>query len=141
MDVKRHFAKIAHWIPEDEAEQFQERMKSCVEAGHAWKLNDAFLYYDPQDKRISYGVALYGMDEPMDVLSLFIGIFTFEDTDTCIMRFKLHEGKFMQEYKSLLTIVSMKRTHHNPEHPLMIRIDDLRNRMIDLLADKKVIRI
>jgi hypothetical protein len=109
-------------------------MRDCVEADNAWCLNDAFLYYDKVDLRMAHGMALYGMDVPMDVLALFIGVFSFEDNDTCMMRFKLHSGKFLEEYKSMLTVTSMKRWHQNHDHPLMIRVDAWRKKVVNLLV-------
>ena len=132
-DIVNHYQFIKHWVPEGEKEAFQERMADCVEDETAWCLNDAFLYYEKVNARMAYGVALYGMDNAVDMLSLFIGVFSFEDNDTHMLRFKLHPGKFMQEYKSLLTVISMKRNHHDPDHPLMVRVDDFRKKIVKLL--------
>jgi hypothetical protein len=132
-DIHNHYKCIKQWVPEGEETAFKERMADCVEDETAWCLNDAFLYYEKVDKRMAYGVALYGMVKPMDILSLFIGVFSLEDNDTAMMRFKLHPGKFMDEYKSMLTIISMKRSHQNPNHPLMIRIDNFRQKIVSLL--------
>jgi hypothetical protein len=129
VDVVPHFNKIKQWIPEEEAEAFQNRMRDCVEEENAWALNDSFLYYTKVDRRMAHGVALFGGGEPMDILALFIGVFSLEDTDTFMLRFKLHPGKLMDEYKSLLTAVSMKRAHQNQNHPLMVRIDGLRKKI------------
>ena len=132
-DVHGHFDQIKHWIPKEEHKQFQERMLSCIEEGDAWHTDHTFLYYRREDRRISHGVAMNGMKYPMEMLSLFIGVFSIEDHDTHIMRFALHPGKFMEEYKTLLTVTSIKRTHRNPNHPLLIRVDDFRKKIIQLL--------
>jgi len=132
-DIKRHFDKIKHWIPDEEKEEFQKRMLACIKEGDAWCTDNTFLYYTRENLRISIGVAIFGMKYPMEILSLFIGIFSFEDHDTHIIRFKLHPGKFMEEYKTLLTMTSIRRTHINPNHPLLIRVDDFKKKIVKML--------
>ena len=134
-DVGRHFEKINHWVPEEEHKEFRARMRSCIEEGNAWHTKHTFLYYQMQDARIAHGIAIFGMNYPMEMLSLFIGVFSLEDHATHIIRFKLHPGKFLEEYKSLLTKTSIMRTHANPEHPLLIRVDDFRIKICKLLDD------
>jgi hypothetical protein len=133
-DVGSHFMKIKHWIPKKEHKKFRSRMLESIKEGNAWMNEKVFLYYTREDARISHGVAIYGMDHPLDMLSLFISVFHFEDNDTAIMRFALHPGKFIQEYKSLLTSESIKRTHINPNHPLQIRVDAFRSKKYKMLA-------
>ncbi len=132
-DVHAHFVKMKQWVPEAEHAEFQERMLNCIEAGYAWCNKNCHIYYEMKNRRIAHGVALYGMDHPMDMLSLFISVFSLEDHDTHILRFRLHPGKSMQEYKSMLTMASMMRNHKNPDHPLMIRVDDFRKKICRML--------
>jgi hypothetical protein len=132
-DVGHHFARIQKWIPEEENVEFKERMVNCIADDNAWCNEKTFLYYEKENYRISHGVAMFGMDYPMDMLSLFISVFSLEDHDTHIMRFRLHPGKFMEEYKTLLTVTSIKRTHKNPDHPLLIRVDDFRKKVCKML--------
>ncbi len=135
-DIGKHFQSIKHWVPEEEHKDFQERMADCVEEENAWCLGDAFLYYGKTDKRMAYGVALFGKTDTPELLALFAGVFSLEDNDTHKMRFKLHPGKLMTEYKSLLTVVSMKRNHNNPEHPLMVPIHELRQKIAKIAGKK-----
>ena len=129
-DVGPHFDKIHQWIPDKEYIEFNERMMDCVDQGTAWKTENTFLYYSIQNKRISHGVAMYGCEHPMEFIGLLVGIFGTEDKTTAIMRFKLHPGKVLEEYKAMLTDVSIERTHRDPNHPLLVRIDDLRRKFI-----------
>ena len=110
-------------------------MLDCIEDRNAWHTDNTFLYYKMQDKRIAHGIAIFGMNYPMEMLALFIGVFSLEDHVTHIIRFKLHPGKFLEEYKSLLTDTSIMRTHANPSHPLLIRVDDFRKKICKLLDD------
>ena len=137
-EIWRHFVKIKHWVPENEKEEFQKRMLECIEEGTAWCTDNTFLYYHKENPRISHGVAIFGMDHPMEMLALFFGVFTYEDKNTFTMRFKLHPGKFLEEYKSLLTTTSIMRTHANPKHPLMIRIDAFRDKVYKLVTDSGI---
>lgn len=132
-----HFAKIKQWIPEEEWIEFQERMEDCVEDETAWCTENTFLYYTKIDRRMSHGVALFGYEFTEELLSMFIGVFTKEDQETCMMRFKLHQGKLIEEYRSMLTLTSIKRNRRSPEHPLMIRVDDFRKK-IDHIAKSLV---
>ena len=135
-DVGPHFDKISRWVPEEEYIEFNERMMDCVEAGNAWKTEHTFLYYEHINRKIAHGVALYGSESPMELLALFIGVFWQQDQGTGIMRFKLHPGKFMEEYRALLTDISIKRTHADPDHPLMVRIDHLRKKFRNIMQDQ-----
>jgi len=136
-DIGNHYQSIKHWIPEGEKESFQERMADCVEDEHAWCLGDAFLYYQKSDKRMAHGVALFGREKNTDLLALFASVFSLEDNDTHNMRFQLHPGKLMSEYKSLLTVISMKRHHRDPNHPLMIPVQHLREKFTKILKSEK----
>lgn len=136
-DIGNHFQSIKHWIPEGEKESFQERMADCVEDETAWCLGGAFLYYKKIDRRISHGVALFGRKDNTDLLALFAGVFSLEDNDTHKMRFKLHPGKLMDEYKTLLTVTSMKRNHRDPDHPLMVPVHELREKFVKILNLEK----
>lgn len=136
-DIKPHFEQIKHWIPEDQHIQFQVRMALSVNENHAWCSKNTFLYYTREDKRMSHGVAIFGMDHPVEMLSLFTGVFYFEDRETAMLRFTLHPGKMIKEYKSLLTVTSMMRAHADPTHPLMIRVDAFREKMIRII-DKEI---
>lgn len=136
-DVGPHFDKIREWIPDEEYIEFNERMMNCVEEGTAWRTKNTFIYYEMQNKRISYGVALFGKEHAAELMALFIGVFGHEDKTTSVMRFKLHPGKMMEEYKAMLTEISIKRTHANPNHALMVRIDELRKKFINGFLVKK----
>lgn len=135
-DVGHHFDKISHWVPKEEHVDFNERMMMCVEAGNAWRTKNTFLYYEKVNLRIAHGIALYGRENPMELLALFIGVFWQQDKDTGLLRFKLHPGKFMEEYRALLTEISMKRTHTDPDHPLTVRIDSLRKKFRNIMQDQ-----
>lgn len=126
-DIQIHFKKVQHWIPPREGQDFRARMKECVDAGTAWKTDNTFLYYKT-DGHVGVGIALFGMDHPLEIMALMMGVFSYRDKTTHALRFKLHPGKNMREYKSLLTTISMARNGTNSEHPLMVRVDELRKR-------------
>lgn len=132
-DIGRHFDQIKHWINETEHEEFLVRMLECIEQRTAWCSENTFLYYKKENARQSIGVAIFGMDYPIEMLTLFTGVFYFEDRKTAMLIFKLHDGKMIDEYKSLLTVTSIERSHVDPSHPLMIRVDAFRNKMIKLI--------
>ena len=132
-DTGAHYQKIKHWIPEGEKKSFQERMADAIEDETAWCTENTFLYYKKEDARMSTGVALFGMDHVPELLSMFMGVFTAEDETTCLLRFQLHPGKDIAEYKNMLTVMSMKRAHSDPKHPLMIRVDDFRKKIVKML--------
>jgi hypothetical protein len=114
-------------------------MAESVKEGRAYCTENTFLYYTQVDARMSQGIAMFGMKHPAEMISLLIGIFTFEDNQTCLLRFKLHPGKELEEYRTLLTTTSIHRTHRDPKHPLLIRVNDLRNKWVTLMKDKGVI--
>ncbi len=139
IDVESHFALIAHWIPEPEHEEFKTRMKMCIDNGSAFCLIDdsCFLYYLNYKPCCANAVALFGQGSALKVGALFAGIFENIDTHTIRVNFKLHPGKMVQEYKSILTIESMKR-RHLPNYPLVVRVDKVKKKMIDLLNKRNI---
>ncbi len=132
-DIGHHFGRMKEWITDGERNEFESLMLECIEAGTAWCNDKTHLYYLKKNKRYAQGVALFGMNHPMEMLALFISVFTFQDIETAIIQFRLHPGKFIQEYKALLTVTSIKRTHRDPNHQLMIRIDEFRNKLTRML--------
>ncbi|MCP4487735.1 MAG: hypothetical protein GY820_10525 [Gammaproteobacteria bacterium] len=129
--MENHFEKIKHWIPEAEWPEFTERMADAVLNGQAFVMTHScvFLYYSVKSRDQLYGVALYGKENPVDLLALFIGVFGYVDKTAFRMEFKLHPGKEILEYKALLTPVSCKRAASDPNHPLSVRIDQLKKKV------------
>lgn len=132
-DIGPHFDQIKHWIEPEIYENFLGRMLTSVEGHSAWQSENTFLYYTKENERQALGVAIFGMGYPLEMLALFTGIFYFEDRKTAMLRFALHSDKMISEYKALLTITSMMRAHTDRTHPLMIRVDAFRDKMVKLL--------
>ena len=125
-DIDVHFDKIRNVIPSEEVIQFKKRMSECINAGSAYTLSDGscFLYYLNYKPCCATGVALYGKQSPNKMLALFAGIFKEIDHHTFKLDFHLHAGKFVQEYKSIITETSIRR-QRIPGYPLVVRIDKL----------------
>jgi hypothetical protein len=138
-DIPVHFELVKDVIPSEEVIQYQQRMSECINAGSAYTLSDnsCFLYYNNVKPFCAHGVALYGKHAPLKLLALFAGIFTGIDTHTFKMEFTLHTGKFIDEYKSILTLTSLKR-RNMPDRPLVIRIDELRNKISTLYIKRGI---
>lgn len=137
-DVKNHFEKIRKYIPAEEEKEFLERMCECIDMGTAFNISDnCFLYYKNTTKYLAQGIALYGQTSPLQILTLFAGVFYKIDTDTFKMDFLLHPGKFAEEYKSLLTITSIKRNCQKGS-PLVIRIDKLKAKIKAIYDHKEI---
>jgi hypothetical protein len=129
VDIDGHFDKIKHWVPEDEHAEFLDRMTFCVTTGNAWCTENTFLYYTKESPGVAHGVALFGQEHAQELIALFMGIFSRHDPKPHALRFKLHPGKTMEEYKAILTSVSMKRAAQNPERTVLVRIDELKNKL------------
>jgi len=132
-DVSKHFACVEKYIIESDRIPFQNRMRRCIAEGTAFALTDdtCFIYYMSTTKHRATGIALFGEGVPMKMIALFTGVFREIDKDTFAMEFRLHPGKMLNEYKSLLTLTSIKR-HANINYPLMIRIDRLKEKIHEL---------
>jgi hypothetical protein len=133
-DIMAHFEKIKHWIPEDEHEEFRGRMADCVKAGTAYVMDSgtAFIYYQSVTTHVANGVALFGKDAAVDMMTLFMGVFGYQDKKTFKMDFYLHPGKFVDEYKSMLTTASIRRNARDFRYPLVIRVDDIKAKCIKM---------
>ena len=126
-DIDGHFSVIERFITDVPEELFKDRMRTCVEAGTAYKLhnNTCFLYYINIEKWYAQGVAINGENNPQGMIALMSGIFDQKDKDTFKIDFKLHPGKPLSEYKSLLTLTSMKR-HMTHDDTVAIRVDEFK---------------
>jgi len=138
--IDTHFEMIKDVITDESHKSFKGRMAECIEAGSAYALSDGscFLYYLNSKPFKATGVALYGKNAPHKMLTLFAGIFTKLDDHTFKLEFMLHPGKFMQEYKSILTMTSMKR-QVIPGYPLVVRIDELRDKINAIYNKRKIV--
>lgn len=128
-DIPEHFSKIQHWIPVDEHTEFQDRMRSAIEEGTAWCTEHTFLYYQQQNYRVAHAVAIYGKESSYEMLTLFQAVFAKEDRHTAHMKFKLHPGKELPEYWSMVTLTSAQRWNQNKEHPLSVDVQKFRTKM------------
>ena len=111
-------------------------MADCIEDENAWCTENTFLYYKSENRQIALGVALYGVGYAQELIALFMGVFSQQDKTTHALRFKLHPGKVMEEYMTMLTKVSMKRARQNPNHPVTVRIDELRNKLFSVFKSQ-----
>ena len=136
IDINHHFQEIHQWIPEGEEQEFKERMQKCVDEGNAWRTANTFLYYEKENERIAYGVALFGQEHTLELIALFIAIFWKEDRETYHLKFKLHPGKMLSEYSSMITKVSLERNRSEGTHPLSVNINELRHKFHDILLEQ-----
>jgi hypothetical protein len=129
-DILTHFDKIKDVVQADEKEEFLERMQVCVEKSTAFAVADdsCFLYYSNYSKGCAAGVAMYGKSNPAKLLAMFAGVFTVLDKDTFKLNFSLHKGKTVSEYKSLLTLSSIKKSKLFGT-PLVVRTDFIKKRV------------
>lgn len=138
-DVPTHFGKIEQYIPADERVEFVIRMQECVDLGTAFHISDdCFLYYKNIDSYTAVGVALCGKSVPLEMLTLFAGVFTLIDQETFVMKFALHPGKFANEYQSLISLTSIRRNSQD-NSPLVVRIDRLRKKLTDIYTAKGIL--
>ena len=139
-DLLTHFEPIEHWITDIPKVEFLQRMKACIDENMAFALDDdsAFLYMYPVRTEgmigptVHYaGIAIYGGPDQVKFLALLKGI--FEDLHPTIARvdFKLHPGKALGEYKSLLHTKSLERFGTEMDH-VFIRTDELQKKLRSL---------
>jgi hypothetical protein len=130
-DVDKHYEQIKHWITDTGEQVFKQRMHACIAAGTAYKALDCFLYYLPQTKRYAHGIAIFNGSYPQNLLALFENVFLGYDQKTQVLQFQLHNGKFVDEYRSLLTRKSIKGYLLN-KTPVTVRIDAMRKKYTKL---------
>jgi hypothetical protein len=136
-DIDPHFEIIKQYIEEDDYDAFKFKMEECVKAGTAFHINhEVFLYYKNSQRWLAQGAALYSKD-PIKMMALFVGVFTEIDTATFTMEFHLHKQKFIEEYKSIITLTSLKRQTIEG-YPLIVRIDHLKAKYAQLYKKRGV---
>lgn len=128
--IPEHFEKVKHWVPEEEWPSFKSRMADAVEEETAWCTENTFIYYKVKNKRVADAVALFGMGYAVEMLALLQGVFTKIDRSICMMRFRTHDGKHIEEYRSLLRKSAIRKWHQDHNAVLHIRIDKLRDKII-----------
>jgi len=139
-DIEIHSAVIQNEISVDEVAGLQQRMAQSVAEETAYTLVDhsCFIYYTITQPGLSQGVVLYGKNNPLKMIALFSGVFHHRDEKTFKMDFSLHPGKFVQEYKSLLTMTSIKRAI-GTDRPLVVRVDFVKDKIKDLYLRRGMI--
>lgn len=135
-DIPKHFERVSDVVSKDEAKEYIGRMKQCVKEGTAYTLKDesCFFYYLKTDTTQAEGVSLKGTGHPLKTLALLTEVFRSVDKEILFLRFGLHKGRLTSEFKSLITISSIKN-RRAPEDPLMVRVDNLLNK-INKLTDR-----
>jgi hypothetical protein len=108
--VKEHVACKANYV---------KRMKMCVEAGTAYKIdNDAFIYYHHYfERRLADAYCIYGGAK---LIPLLIGVFTQVDPETFCLRMGPHKPGWHKQYRSIMTKTSLGQ-----RRPLVCRLDEL----------------
>lgn len=141
LDIPKHYELVSSFIPENDKETYIECMNKSVEAGTAFALEDdsCFLYYLNYKKCLAHGCAIYGKGNPSKMIALLMGIFWKIDTNTFKLDFALHSTSFIEEYKSIITLVSLKRRNQDPKRPLVVRIDELKNKLKPLAESRGII--
>jgi|TARA_B110000908_G_C10206955_1_gene428212 hypothetical protein len=141
-DIPLHYSKVVDFIPEDERVSYYSRMVECVELSTAFALSDdsCFLYYKKEDvqPKFAHGVSFYGVGNPLKTMALLLCIFTKIDTKTFVMKFQPHTGKFVSEYKSILTVASIKRHNMNNSY-LVSRIDVVKKKILSLYKKRGIL--
>lgn len=116
-DIPNHFKRVEHWIEPDFKDAYVDRMKQCVEAGTAYKLDDdsCYLYFLKTKKSFAEAVCINGYGKPMSVIALISGIFRKIHRDIFFVEFVMHKGKVMAEYKFMLSPKSMRKFQHQDD--------------------------
>jgi len=125
-DIDAHYETVRHWVTDVTEKWYKGRMVAAVAAGTAFKLSDSssFLYYIHTNPQIGEGVAYYGKGNPLGTLAMIIAIFGYIDKRTFALRFMLHKGKSIDEYRSIITKSSLKNYVTTGSH-VMARTDML----------------
>lgn len=134
-DVKPHYEKIRHWVSDVTEVDFKRRMLSSINEGHAFKISDnsCFLYYIEDTPRIAEGVAFYGKNSPLSTVALVTTVFPDMDPETFIIKFALHKGKSINEYRGILTKKSVVKAMRGIS-PLIVRVDHLTEKFKGLIT-------
>jgi hypothetical protein len=129
-DIPVHFEMVKNLVPEEDRVDYVDKLKECVEKGTAFRLEDnsCFLYYSNYRDVHAYGYGIYGVNSPAKFVALLMGIFWKIDTRTYKLDFVPHREEFIPLFKSVITMVSLRRRMRDPRRPLCIRIDELKKK-------------
>lgn len=138
-DVDVHFAKIRNVVPSEEVIQFKKRMSECINAGSAYTLSDGscFFYYLNYKPCCAVGVAVCGKRYPLKMVALFVGIFKGFDLDTFKIDYKLHPGSSPADFKSIFTMISLKR-RSTKGRPFVLRTDEMVTRLETIYKNRGI---
>ena len=139
-DVEPHFQKVAEWIPIGEMDDFKNRMRLCIVANTAFCYDDGscYIYYKKHKPCCAEGHALYGKGQPLKLLALFAGVFHNVDKRVIKVDFSLYPDKIVQEYKSLITKLSLMRQTLPSGYPLVVRVDAIKSKILNLMWDRGI---
>lgn len=136
-DIDSHFETVLPLVQSTDRSEYKKLMLQAVNEDTAYQLLDGscFLYYLKEEQYTARGVSFYGKDNPVGLLVLFAGIFDKDNEETVLLRFIPHSNDEIKDYKSLLTVSSIKKWHKAGTY-VSIRVDKLINKTKKVLLKR-----
>jgi|TARA_R110000851_G_scaffold56094_3_gene131327 hypothetical protein len=137
-DILKHFSIVKHLIPESDRKSYINKMKVCKRSGMAFCIgNDCFFYAQYSGKQSIEAFSLYGKGEPLKTLAMFSHILLTLDKKLVLLRFSPHAGLKVDDFKSLLTRIAIKRQFASGK-PVLVRCDTLRQKLLALYKNRGI---
>lgn len=111
-DVDKHYNLVRPLVVDTDEQVYKAQMVKAIEQGTAFSVLDGscFAYYLKDDEYSATGISIYGKGNTIGMTALFLGIFNpTRDTTTRKISFYPHTTSAISEYKSLLTIKSIRK--------------------------------
>jgi hypothetical protein len=111
-DVDKHYNLVRPLVIGTDENVYKAEMVKAIEQGTAFSVLDrsCFVYYLKDDEYSARGISIYGKGNPLGMTALFLGIFNpTRDINTRKISFYPHTTSVINEYKSLLTVKSIRK--------------------------------
>jgi hypothetical protein len=137
-DVFVHFSIVQYLIPNSDQKSYLTVMKDCAKSGIAFCIdNDCFIYAQYSGKQSVNAFSFYGKGKALKTLAMIFYILFNFDKKLMMLKFNLHKGLNVNDFKSLLTDIAIKR-QFIPNRPILVRCDTLRNKLLSLYTKRGI---
>lgn len=137
-NVIAHFQKVSHVVPEEEHQDYKDRMLYSASCGNAYCVgDDAFIYFDKTGVASIFVNAIYGQGNTLSFIALLAFVVKYLNRRLFKASFCAYSKENLSTFKSLATHSSVTK-YAGPSSELVVRCDHLRQKIDKIYRSKGV---
>lgn len=137
-DVVTHFNKVSNVVPEEEHQDYKDRMLYSASCGNAYCVNDdAFIYFDKTGVASIFVNSIYGQGNTLSFIALLGFMVKYVNRRLFKAVFCAYSKENLSTFKSLATHSSVTK-YAGASSELVVRCDHLRQKIDKIYKSKGV---